>query len=123
MILASPEFDTYGSIRRLAEHPDDDLAYASFRLLLRRTESHVLWRAGDRSHNLDDLKQRMKLLTGITELPDIDSDKKEDNVMTPEKLASMSHDDRMAFMDAQLKAAGLDPSAFIAENRQGQASK
>ena len=121
MILASPEFDTYGSIRRLAEHPDDDLAYASFRLLLRRTESHVLCSAGERSQDLDGMKRRLRLLAGITEIPEAEARK--DNVMTPERLAGMSHDDRMAFMDAQLKAAGLDPNAFIAENRQGQASK
>ena len=103
--MASPEFDTYGSLRRFAELPDA-CGLAGLRCLLLRCERQVTWAtiaSGERDKTI--LEKLISIRLGRAS---VDPEQEQRGSTDIQKLASASREERLAFYLDALKGGGFD---------------
>lgn len=105
LILASPEFDTYGSLRRFAELPDT-CGLIGLRCLLLRCERQVIWAtvaSGERDKTIFE-----KLISIRLGRASADSEQDQGGSTETQKLASASSEEKLAFYLSALKNGGFE---------------
>ena len=110
-----PEFDTYHAIERYARNTDDPAAILSYRMLKRRTEIAVMWRAvcNFGAHNL--------LNTASIQMGAFAADKKQPK---PMDMGSMTEKERKDMFMKAVEEVGiqLDPETLAAINKGNEQS-
>lgn len=112
MILASPEFDTYGSLRRFAECPDS-MGLVGFRYLLIRCERQAVWSAIATKEYDRNLLEALSYARVGTTKPDIKP--KQANRLDVEAFEALSPSEQVDFYVKCLDNAGteIDREALV----------
>lgn len=110
-MMVLPELDTYGILKKYAEHPEDKLASGALLMLLKRAKRRINWELHDFLGLGMPYQDKLAIrLDSAQLLSDDKPAKPEQKNLTVDDWTDMSEQDAKATYMSLLKATGMMPN-------------